>query len=68
LKIFLIAVLLVLCIPGITTTAPFREDPVLEHIRKYGAGIDMSGIWTSKKHNFELKPKNFIPANKRRKK
>jgi len=58
-KILFIGLLLVLLIPGSTICTNFKPDPVYEHIKKYGTGVDMSKVPADKQIPFYLKPKGW---------
>jgi len=51
--------LFLILIPAAISCADFIPDPVYEHIRIHGSGIDMTGIWTGGKSNRQLRNKNF---------
>jgi len=60
-KPLILSALLVLLLDGSISCGDFQPDPVYEHIRKHGSGIDMTGVWDDRKGNQQLRKKNFIP-------
>jgi len=57
-------ILALILIPVSISCGDFRPDPVYEHIEKHGKGIDMTGLWSKGKTNYQLKKKNFKPRGR----
>jgi hypothetical protein len=56
-KTLILTALLILMFTGSISCGEFRPDPVREHIRIHGSGVDMTGIWSDGKTNYQLKRK-----------
>ncbi len=65
-KAVFLSAMFVLLLSGSLDCEGFKPDPVYEHTRKHGGGVDMTGVWTDGKVNQQLKKKNFIPRLRRK--
>jgi hypothetical protein len=63
-KPLILSALLILLLAGSLDCEGFKPDPVYEHARIYGAGIDMTGVWNDGKSNLQLRKKNFKPKGR----
>lgn len=60
----LATILLIILIPALISGSDFIPDPVFEHIKKHGPGIDVvSTKGKDKPKNKQLKQKNFKPGS-----
>jgi len=58
-RFMLILALIILLVTGSISCGGIPEDKVRAHIEKHGRGIDMTGLWSKGKINYQIKRMNF---------